>query len=286
MVTALPDKDLFRAGGGNWEAFTLSLELVHAAADEWKQKLNGVERPWLCWNVNTDWCLVQQKLVRAVGWTPVVGFDPRAGAPDLISGSVLIDFNRHFGFPLMKFFFPLEFSFLFADRLAFWHSDLLCRLDKLLTLSDLFRGLESGEIAAVIDRGGLRNIGNIRKHRFWELIGCTTREASRDQFEHGCGWWKQFYAHPSCPDSLERERRKKYYWDSGVGIMYWTRKYGGRAKSISAKYVEEGHCSRINNPRYVMASPNNERRDITRDLQLNYDLREVCKKLGIEEFLF
>src|SRR5438876_4443353 len=80
-------------GTGNWKAYTLPLERIYAAAGMWRRQLEGVEKPWLCWNVSPRWSLVQQKLVREVGWTPVVGFDPRAGAPPLIAGALLIDFN-------------------------------------------------------------------------------------------------------------------------------------------------------------------------------------------------
>jgi hypothetical protein len=57
-------------GTGNWKAYTLPLELMFTAAELWKQQLEGVEKPWLCWNVSGRWCLLQQKLVRHVGWTP------------------------------------------------------------------------------------------------------------------------------------------------------------------------------------------------------------------------
>src|SRR5437870_12049476 len=115
-------------GHGNWEAYNLPLDRIYSAAQEWAGALEGVVRPWLCWNVSPRWCLLQQKLVQQAGWTPVVGFDPRSGPPPLSSDAILIDFNRTFDFPVMFYMFPLEFAYLFAPRLAFWHADLLCRI--------------------------------------------------------------------------------------------------------------------------------------------------------------
>ena len=54
-------------GHGNWKEFNLPLEAIYAAAAEWKQVLSGVERPWLCWNVSSRWCVLQQRLVKDGG---------------------------------------------------------------------------------------------------------------------------------------------------------------------------------------------------------------------------
>ena len=112
-----------------------------------------------------------------------MGFDPRSGPPPLAPGAVLVDFNRRFQFPVMFFMFPLEFAFRFCPRLAFWHADLLCRIDVVKTLAAGFDSLKDGEMAAVFDMGGRRNLLFPSRHRFWELAGCTTAGASRDQFE-------------------------------------------------------------------------------------------------------
>jgi len=107
--------------------------------------------------------------VKHVGWTPVLGFDPRIGPRPVEPGFVLIDFNANFGLPLMLPHFPLEFMFLWADRLAFWHSDLLCRLPVMEGLARRFEALEDGQTTAVLERGGRRNYFNFKRHRFWEL---------------------------------------------------------------------------------------------------------------------
>src|SRR5947209_5182610 len=109
-----------RCGTGNWGASPPSLGEMFAAAKDWADALRGIERPWLCWNVDPDWCLVQQKLVLEVGWTPIVGSDS-GNPPPLLPGAVYVDFNRRLRLPAMWMHFPLELAFLFCDRLAFWH---------------------------------------------------------------------------------------------------------------------------------------------------------------------
>lgn len=278
-------KELYRAAKANWGAFKLPMNDVCRHVEVWRTALEGVEKPWLCWSVNSEWSLVQQRLVRAVGWTPVVGFDPRAGRPETIPEAVVVDFNAGFGFPAMHMVFPLEFVFLFADRLAFWHSDLLVREQTLHGLADQFSALEDGWVSAVDDRGSV--ISRLRGHtpRYWELVGCTTRSASRDQFERGCGWWRHIAEHPNCPQGREQERRQKIGYDHGVGIYYWSKYYGGKVQGVPESLVAEGHCTRIKNTNYERQSPEDERRDLSKDLPHNYDLSEVCGRLGLSQFL-
>lgn len=278
-------KELFRAAKANWGAFELPMDDVYRHVNAWRTALDGVEKPWLCWNVNSEWSLVQQRLVRAVGWTPVIGFDPRAGRPKTIPEAVVVDFNAGFEFPAMHMVFPLEFVFLFADRLAFWHSDLLVREKILRELADQFAALADGQISAVDDRGNY--ISRLRGHtpRYWELVGCTTRNASRDQFEKGCGWWRHIAEHPNCPRGQEQERRRRFGYDHGVGIYYWSKYYGGKVEKIPESLVAEGHCTRIKNTNYERQSPEDERRDLSKDLPHNYDLTEVCTQLGLSQFL-
>lgn len=271
-----------RAGTGDWEGFTVPLEQIFAAADGWRQVLAGVQKPWLCWNVSPRWSQLQQRLVQHVGWTPVVGFDPRIGAPPLVPGAILIDFNEPFGFPVMWPLFPLEFAFLFVERLAFWHADLLCRLPVLEQLAAQFNGLPDGKTAAVFDQGGLRNSLNFKSHRFWELCGCTTRGASESQFYNGTGWWRNFAQHPKCVLEEERARRKQYSWDSGVGILYWKTNYHGAMVPIDLRLVKEGHCSEIGKRDYRAVAHHQEAlRNLPSELDLNYSLDEVAARLGI-----
>jgi hypothetical protein len=273
-------------GTGNWEAYTLPMERVYSAAEQWKRRVEGVEKPWLCWNVSPRWSLLQQKLVRHVGWTPVVGFDPRAGAPPVIPESILIDFNESFQFPVMWPHFPLEFMFLWAPRLAFWHADLLCRLPVLEQLAAMFSSLQDGSMAAVLDKGGLRNSLKFKTHRYWELCGCTTRGASADQFKNGAGWWRCWDHHINCTDPAERARRSSYSYDSGVAILYWKNNYKGSIVDINIKLVNEGHCSEITSKSYVEGPDHRSaKRNLALELDQNYSLDEVAKRLSIESLL-
>lgn len=277
--------DPSQRGKGNWAEFSLPLTKVREAASEWRHTLSGVERPWLCWNVSDRWCLLQQRLIQGVGWTPVIGFDPRCGPPKtVLPGSIVIDFNRPFGFEVMWPHFPLEFAFLFADRLAFWHADLLCRMDVMQHLKGLFEGLPDGSMAAVRDIGGRRNLLRFRHHRYWELVGCTTKKASESQFKNGCGWWRNMKDHPSCKDSSERKRRARYYYDSGVGIMYWKRRYGGSVIEIPEKLVAEGHCTSINKKNYRQVQSGGQR-NLSAEIDLNFDISEVAGRLEIAHLL-
>lgn len=274
------------AGTGNWEKFTVPLEKMFEIAAGWKDILGTVDKPWLCWNVSPRWCYLQQRLVQHVGWTPVVGFDPRTGPPPLVEGSILIDFNEKLQLPVLWPHVPLEFAFLFTRRLAFWHADLLCRLPVMEHLASLFSSLEDGQMSAVFDRGGRRRQFNFKLHRFWELCGCTTRSASENQFYNGTGWWRHFELHPKCAPEEERTRRKRYHWDSGVGILYWKNNYNGHIIPIDPKLVKEGHCSEIGNKNYRILPQHFEAmRDLKAEIDLNYSIEEVAGRLGIAHFL-
>jgi len=282
----MPDIVDPKSGTGDWNGFTVPLETIFEAARGWKRRLAGVERPWLCWNVSHRWSYLQQKLVRHAGWTPVVGCDPRVGLPPLIPEAVAIDFNEAFGFPVMWPMFPLEFAFLFTERLAFWHADLLCRLPVLEQLASRFAALQDGQMTAVLDKGGLRNGLNFKSHRFWELCGCTTKSASENQFYNGAGWWRSIALHPKCVLAEERARRQRYSYDSGVGILYWRDHYNGAVIPIDVRLVKEGHCSEIGKRDYRRAANHTQAmRSLASELDMNYSLDEVAHRLGIAHLL-
>ena len=282
---------LHRAGQGNWEAFRsagIDLSKVMSVAESWAQHLRGVERPWLCWNVDEDWCLVQQRLVASVGWTPVVGFDPRVGAPRQVTpGAIVIDFNEGIGLPVLYPHFPLEFLFLFADRLAFWHSDLLLRFPVMQAMAHRLAALRDGQTAATKCNPGLRHIFTLNKQRYWELIGCTTRKASRLQFENGCGWWMAFHAHPNCPPDKQADRQR-YYWDHGAGIYYWHKAMRGDVVVIRDKAIHDGHFTKIGKQDYRSAfarkSPDSQR-SMNQELNDNFDLANACSKMGLTSLI-
>jgi hypothetical protein len=271
-------------GAGDWGSFDRTIEDVYAAAEDWRIALQGVDRPWLCWNVSPRWTLLQQRLIQAVGWTPVVGWDPRYPAPPLAPGAIAVDFNARFNFPIMYFHFPVEFVFRFTDRLAFWHSDLLCRLEVMETLARRFEALKDGQTAAVRDTGGRRYVLTPKRHRYWELVGCTTRGASRSQFEAGAGWWRPFFLHPNCPPA-EKEARSKYLGDHGFGVMYWKRECGGDVVELELKPLLEGHCTSINRPDYKRIAPDGPERAMGHEIDLNYKIEDVARNLGIAHLL-
>ena len=272
------------SGAGDWASFDRPIDTLYEAAEDWKQELKGIEKPWLCWNVSERWTLLQQRLVQEVGWTPVVGLDPRYPKPKLLPGAVAVDFNKRFNYPIMYFHFPVELVFKFTDRFAFWHSDLLVRLPKLQEIATMFENLKDGEMAAVRDNGGRRYIFTPKRHRYFELIGCTTRGASESQWKSGAGWWRPFFMHPNCPPG-ERERRSQYPGDHGFGIMYWKRYCGGHVKEIPIRPLVEGHCTSINRPDYKRVSEEGPTRNMGIEIDLNYSIEEVAGRLGIGRLL-
>lgn len=280
------DKE-FATGKGNWKHFNIDLAVIETVAKEWSAIFEGIQKPWLCWNVDPEWCLVQQKLVQSVGWTPVVGGDPRSKPSILIDGAVGIDFNKHFNLPMMHFLFVAEFSYLFCDKLAFWHSDFIIKEEKIKKIASIFDGLRDGDMCVTDPTRSLKMKLKNESNRYWELMGCTTRQASESQFINGSGWFSNIKYHPNCPKN-DLEKRENAYWDHGSGIKYWAKKYKTKDEKvhlIPEKYIEEGHCTRIRNSKYIPQSPNNEKRDLTKDLVHNYSIKEECKRLGLLKFI-
>jgi hypothetical protein len=293
-----------RAGTGNWGAFPyigMSLEDVMSIAKTWSTFVAGVERPWLCWNVDDEWCLVQQRLVRSVGWVPIVGYDPRVGPPKAtVPEAIVINFNKGFDLPVLYPHFPMEFVFLWCDRLAFWHSDLLVRPAKMQELAKKFAAMPDGMTAVTSQWNNpvtppwakwppwkdWRQLFSKFK-RSWELVGCTTRDASRSQFENGCGWWKWFWHHPRCPSEAARTERAKYHYDHGGGVFYWYKNCGGKVLVIDEAEIREGHCTSIGNKNFVHSGAvhHDVQRRIGVDLRSNFELAQVCERLEIAELL-
>ena len=277
MNQAQAAEQSFRTGRGNWNAFDLPIDSVLIAARAWSRALDGIGRPWLCWSVDDDWSMVQQRLVAGVGWTPVVGFDPRVGPPPTISEAILVDFNQQLRLPVLYPHFVLEFVFAFADKLAFWHSDLLLTEGDMAKFARTFADLSDGEMAAVASPSGWRRLVAGRKRRYWELLGCTTRAASRSQFDHGCGWWMHFHNHPNFPGGGSR----RYHWEYGCGIHHWQRACGGRVRDIAEADITYGHFSRISNKSYIAEEKNNVFRNLNKDIHNNYNLVDCANYLNL-----
>lgn len=283
-----PEMVRHAAGSGNWRRFFeagLTLDAVRQAAGQWHEAAGRRSHLWLCWSVDPAWCTIQQRLVRMAGWTPVVGWDPRTEPPKAEPGAILIDFNAHLKLPTLWPHFPIELAHLWIrDQLAFWHADLLLRPWKMRNLSETFAGLPSGAMAAVLPRRGL--LGSLRARwrrelRYWELIGCTSRQAAQRNWERGCGWWSGWPWHPSNDTIAQIEQRTRYYWDSGAGIWYWHKHCGGQVHLIPEAFVSEGHFTGIGKPDYQRASPKDFTRELGKELSLNYDLADACRRLEI-----
>ena len=281
----MPDVDdaerLFRIGRGNWDAFDLPIDRIYEAAETWRAAIGGIQNPWLCWNVQPDWSFVQQRLVAGVGWTPIVGFDPRVGPPSTVSEAVIVDFNERLQLPVLYPHFVLEFAFLFAERLAFWHSDLLLTETDMASFASSFLMLKDGEMAAVRSPSGWRRWLPSRHHRYWELLGCTTKGASQSQFDRGCGWWMHFSRHPNAANAGSGSK----HWEYGCGIRHWQSSHKGIVHDISEDQIKYGHFSRIGMSDYKPSATNNVFRDLNKDLQENVSLVDCVSSLDIAHLL-
>jgi hypothetical protein len=226
-----------RIGTGNWDAFSKErMDEIFEAAAAWNEKLKNIKKPWLCWSVDPAWCVIQQKLVAAVGWTPIVGVDYQSDKPEIISEAVELDFNERLNLPGMFMHFPLEFVFLFADKLAFWHSDVLIPVRLLREVARQFEKIPNGQMVGVrhdrrLSALGFKALLKGQKNilRCFEVIGCTTRGASRSQFDNGCGWWRRIDLHPNAQEKIVRLNP---HWEHGVGIYYWMKYFGGKVEDL------------------------------------------------------
>ena len=55
---------------GQWPALrplNIGLEELMDITAKWGRQIKLVGRSWLCWNVNDDWCLLQQKPITEAG---------------------------------------------------------------------------------------------------------------------------------------------------------------------------------------------------------------------------
>lgn len=267
-------------GTGNWGGFDIPLDAVMEAASSWKRQVGSEQKLWLCWNISHRWSLLQQRMVLEAGWTPVVGHDPNCQPQSLavLPGAIAIDFSKELSLKAVWPHFPLEFAFLWAPKLAFWHADLLMPMDKMHKFATQFDALGDGQIAAVHSIGGLRHFFNRKTHRYWELLGCTTEAASRDQFEKGCGWWRNFHSHPNGPIE-EKAQRAAYWYDSGVGISYWEQRYKQRVVRLNERELTAGHCSEIGHKNYKKSTHKGL------ELDLNFDLDRVTERMGLTKWL-
>ena len=273
-------------GTGNWRVFPKeSLPLVFRAAAEWKSSLEGIDKPWLCWCVDEEWCLVQQKLVAAAGWTPIVGTDGSQPAPRLTKNAVFVDFNRHLRLPLMWMHFPLEFAFCFSKTLAFWHSDVLPPVSLMRQIAAEFETIADGQLIGIRREkvGLLQRVKRLSKgkppfyRRWFEVIGCTTAGASADQFRSGCGWWRYPQLHPNARDWIQNAFPREH----GVGIWFWEKHCNGQGRELGVD-INPYHYS-TNNRRYIRRWTRDGRIGDSKqvELQRSFRLEGIVKDLGI-----
>lgn len=262
-----------RSGTGNWDAWDKGVEEIIIAAKAWERSLQGVEKPWLCWNVDNDWCKLQQKLVLAVGWTPVVGSDTFVDNVEFVEGAIPVNFNQYLKLPRMWMHFPLEFVFLFCDKLAFWHSDFLCTLADMEKFAQKFEKLYDGQCAAAMARESRWPWRDKSKDRYFELLGCTTRGASREQFVHGTGWWRNINKHPNF---IPSHHVKEYNYEHGVGVLVWEEIYHGHVIKLFPD-EKKGH--------YNMYIRKLKTKNSKSEEMKYYDLKKIAKKLGLSSML-
>lgn len=292
ITTAERGWDFFRnegrIGTGDWSAFPHSrLPELFAAADRWNQALAETPRPWLCWCIDPRWCYVQQQLVSAAGWTPVVGADGSQPRPPLVGGAIFIDFNESLHLPGMWMHFVLEFAFRFAGRLAFWHSDVLPPLHEMRLLAAQFEAADDGGLIATPKRLSvlykIRRLlrgKRIREVDGWtEVAGCTTRGASQSQFEHGCGWWRHLDKHPNASSEITR---RQPHWEHGVGIRYWERVFRGTVEPLCVD-IAPFHYSRAGKQGHRYKRQMVGRHQIGSkgsELDVNFRLEDIVPTLG------
>jgi len=172
--------------------------------------------------------------------------------------------------------FPLEFAFTFTEKLAFWHSDLLCSESDMRKYSEIFSTLKQGEMAAVKHTHGFYGFKEQHKNHYGELIGCTTKKASKDQFKNGCGWWRIIESHPNY--NIEHHPKdKKYYYEHGKGIWVWEKVYNGKIKTLKVN-EKDGHCTA-----YLDNLP--KKNSKSEELKEHCDLKIITKNLGISHLL-
>jgi hypothetical protein len=275
-----------KIGTGNWEAFPKDrLPEIFDSAAQWKAKLAGVERPWLCWCVDEEWCYLQQQLVAAVGWTPVVGTDGQNPSPRLTKESVFIDFNAQLRLPAMWMHFPLDFVHHFCGRLAYWHSDVLPPVSIVRRLAEQYETIEDGEIIGIPKPGGpLQWLNRLKKgkkpfYKSWtETAGCTTAGASRSLWESGVGWWRNPQKHPNASPLVVK---KDPHWEHGVGIWFWEKYFGGRLRPLCVKVEPWHYCPRHKG--YIRRRDQNKKilDSKQEELRRSFDLKQIAETLEL-----
>ena len=275
------ERTVGKVGSGNWDAFPAErLPEIYRAAEQWAANFKGIEKPWLCWCVSDQWCVLQQRLAQFAGWTPIVGNDTNIKDPTVLPGSVYVNFNRDLKLPRLLGPFILEWIFLFTDRLAFWHADFLLSKRDMIKAAKCFEDLQPGELAMpwISTRPIMRLLARFRpvsnSNRLFEVIGCNTREASRRNMKKAWDSGAVSKNIPTTPALL----RDFPHWEHSVGVSLWARKHAERHK-LPAVDTKTGHAHS-----WKLAGL----RETTPKQQLLGAVREHSRirgKMGIEDLL-
>lgn len=275
------ERTVGKVGSGNWDAFPAErLPEIYRAAEQWAANFKGIEKPWLCWCVSDQWCVLQQRLAQFAGWTPIVGNDTNIKDPTVLPGSVYVNFNRDLKLPRLLGPFILEWIFLFTDRLAFWHADFLLSKRDMIKAAKCFEDLQPGELAMpwISTRPIMRLLARFRpvsnSNRLFEVIGCNTREASLQQYEEGLGFWRGLEKHPN-NTSIAQDFP---HWEHSVGVSLWARKHAERHK-LPAVDTKTGHAHSWKLAGLRETTPKQQL------LEQYENIRVYAKNLGIEDLL-
>jgi hypothetical protein len=161
--------------------------------------------------------------------------------------------------------------FGWAERLAFWHADVLLPRPAMRDYALRFEHVHGPmTCAAFSPRNRLKPRTWNNNDRWFEVIGCTTREASRSQWDCGGGWWRHFQNHPHCPIVPDVHR---YSWDHGGGIRFWEEAHGGKTHKL--RFDTRCHVSHYHRP---------DLRPTGRSLGA-VNLAEFTSELGISDLL-
>lgn len=265
-------KESGRIGSGNWDAVPEKMiNSIMELAAEWKTFFSNIQKPWLCWGVEDKLCQIQQKLVLEAGYTPIVGHDTNL-VPTIVPGSRYFDFNSSLKLSHMIMFFPLEFSFLFTKKIAFWHSDFLVSREDMAKCVAIFDKVSDGEMAMVWNRGRWLGMRDRHANKWYALIGCTTQKASSEQYKLGCGFWRHIEKHPNY---RKDDFKKIPHYDHEIGITMWNKKYGGTIHRLTPSTI--GHMT----SRACKHDFSKEE-----DLARYQNVEKVCKTLGIEDLCY
>lgn len=155
-----------------------------------------------------------------------------------------MNFNEDLKLPRLLVYFVLEWIFLFADKLAFWHPDFLLSTKDMIKAANCFEDLQQGELAMPWSSSKpiMRFLARFRpinnSNRLFEVIGCNTRQASLQQYDEGLGFWRHAEKHPN-NTTLPSDYP---YWEHSVGVSLWARRHAEK-HHLARVDISTGHAN-------------------------------------------